>query len=460
MGTAVMASLLSRAALATEKLALTKVSKVLSPACVSICQQRDLSVHEHVSMSLLKEAGVPVPNFGVAKTAEEAKQIAQDIPTNDLVVKAQVLAGGRGKGSFKGGYKGGVKLVYSPEEVEESAQGMIGDFLITKQTGAEGRICNSVMITERKYTRKEYYIAFMNERAFNGPVIIASSEGGVNIEETAEKNPDSIVKFPIDVVQGLTVEGSKDVAVKLGIHESKIDDVAQILQNLYKLFISKDASMVEINPFAEDNSGNFVCLDAKLKFDDNAEFRQKAVFDQRDWSQEDAREVAAAEFNLNYIALDGDIGCMVNGAGLAMATMDIIKLHGGSPANFLDVGGGATAHQVKEAFKIITGDPKVNAILVNIFGGIMRCDVIAEGIIAAARELNLSTPIVVRLQGTNVDEAKVMIAAAGLKILPVSDLDEAARLAVKLSKIVEIARDAHVLVNFGGQSKDTPLYPH
>merc|ERR1712062_610223 len=448
MGTAVMASLLSRAALATEKLALTKVSKVLSPACVSICQQRDLSVHEHVSMSLLKEAGVPVPNFGVAKTAEEAKQIAQDIPTNDLVVKAQVLAGGRGKGSFKGGYKGGVKLVYSPEEVEESAQGMIGDFLITKQTGAEGRICNSVMITERKYTRKEYYIAFMNERAFNGPVIIASSEGGVNIEETAKKNPDSIVKFPIDVVQGLTVEGAKKVAVDLGIHDSKVDDVAQILQNLYKLFISKDASMVEINPFAEDNSGNFVCLDAKLKFDDNAEFRQKAVFDQRDWSQEDTIEVAAAEYNLNYIALDGDIGCMVNGAGLAMATMDIIKLHGGSPANFLDVGGGATAHQVKEAFKIITGDPKVNALLVNIFGGIMRCDVIAEGIIAAARELNLSTPIVVRLQGTNVNEAKAMMASSGLKILPVDNLDEAARLSVKLSSIMNLSRSAGLGVKF------------
>merc|ERR1712158_176482 len=446
--TAVMASLLSRAALATEKLALTKVSKVLSPACVSICQQRDLSVHEHVSMSLLKDAGVPVPNFGVAKSADEAKKIAEDIATNDLVVKAQVLAGGRGKGSFKGGYKGGVKLVYSPEEVEESAKGMIGDFLITKQTGAEGRICNSVMITERKYTRKEYYIAFMNERAFNGPVIIASSEGGVNIEETAEKNPDSIVKFPIDAVQGLTVEGSKNVAMKLGIHDRKVDEVAQILLNLYKLFVTKDASMVEINPFAEDNSGNFVCLDAKLKFDDNAEFRQKAVFDQRDWSQEDAREVAAAEYNLNYIALDGDIGCMVNGAGLAMATMDIIKLHGGSPANFLDVGGGATASQVKEAFKIITGDPKVNALLVNIFGGIMRCDVIAEGIIAAARELNLSTPIVVRLQGTNVDEAKVMIGSSGLKILPVDNLDEAARLSCKLSKIVAVARDAHLDVKF------------
>merc|ERR1711981_1381737 len=448
MGTAAMASLLSRAALATEKMALTKVSKVLSPACVSICQQRELSVHEHVSMSLLKDAGVPVPNFGVAKSAVEAKQIAQDITTNDLVVKAQVLAGGRGKGSFKGGYKGGVKLVYSPEEVEESARGMIGDFLITKQTGAEGRICNSVMITERKYTRKEYYVAFMNERAFNGPVIIASSEGGVNIEETAEKNPDAIVKFPIDVVEGLTVEGAKKVATDLGINANKIDDVSQILLNLYKLFVTKDASMVEINPFAEDNKGNFVCLDAKLKFDDNAEFRQKAVFDQRDWSQEDAREVAAAEYNLNYIALDGDIGCMVNGAGLAMATMDIIKLHGGSPANFLDVGGGATAHQVKEAFKIITGDPKVNAILVNIFGGIMRCDVIAEGIIAAARELNLTTPIVVRLQGSMVDEAKVMIGSSGLKILPVDNLDEAARLSVKLSGIMNLARSAHLGVKF------------
>merc|ERR1712088_598528 len=459
MGTAAMASLLSRAALATEKMALTKVSKVLSPACVSICQQRQLSVHEHVSMSLLKEAGVPTPKFGLAKTAAEAKKIAEDIAGNDLVVKAQVLAGGRGKGHFANYPKGGVQLVYSPEEVEESAKGMIGDFLITKQIGAEGRICNSVMITERKYTRKEYYIAFMNERAFNGPVIIASSEGGVNIEETAEKNPDSIVKFPIDAVQGLTVEGSKDVAVKLGIHDSKVDEVAQILMNLYELFVSKDASMVEINPFAEDNSGNFVCLDAKLKFDDNAEFRQKAVFDQRDWSQEDQREVAAAEYNLNYIALDGDIGCMVNGAGLAMATMDIIKLHGGSPANFLDVGGGATANRVKEAFKIITGDPKVNAILVNIFGGIMRCDVIAEGIIAAARELNLSTPIVVRLQGTNVDEAKVMIGSSGLKILPVSDFEEAARLAVKLSAIMTIAKDAHVPVNFGTGADDA-LIPH
>jgi len=282
---------------------------------------------------------------------------------------------------------------------------------------------------------------------------------GLTLRRLQKKNPDAIVKFPIDAVEGLSAEGARKVAVELGIHESKVDEVSQILLNLYQLFVTKDASMVEINPFAEDNKGNFVCLDAKLKFDDNAEFRQKSVFDQRDWSQEDAREVAAAEYNLNYIALDGDIGCMVNGAGLAMATMDIIKLHGGSPANFLDVGGGATANQVKEAFKIITGDPKVNALLVNIFGGIMRCDVIAEGIIAAARELNLTTPIVVRLQGTMVDEAKVLIAAAGLKILPCSDLEEAARLAVKLSKIVEIAKDAHLTLNIGGNTATAGILP-
>jgi len=443
-----MASLLSRVSCAAEKLALRSPKKVASAACVSVNQRRDLSVHEHVSMSLLKEAGVPVPKFGVAKTAAEAKKIAEDIATDDLVVKAQVLAGGRGKGHFAGGAKGGVRLVYSPEEVEEASAGMIGDFLITKQTGADGRICNSVMVTERKYTRKEFYIAFMNERSFNGPVCIASSEGGVNIEEVAEKNPDAIVKFPIDVKKGLEIDGAKEIATAVGIHPNKVDEVAQILLNLYSLFTTKDASMVEINPFAEDSTGEFVCLDAKLKFDDNAEFRQKAVFDQRDWSQEDAREVEAANYNLNYIALDGDIGCMVNGAGLAMATMDIIKLHGGSPANFLDVGGGATADQVKEAFKIITGDPKVNALLVNIFGGIMRCDVIAEGIIAAARELKLMTPIVVRLQGTNVDEAKVMIGSSGLKILPVDNLDEAARLSCKLSKIVAVARDAHLDVKF------------
>merc|ERR1712037_581886 len=273
-------------------------------------------------------------------------------------------------------------------------------------------------------------------------------EGGVNIEDVAASNPDAIVKFPIDCIEGLTEKGASEIAEKIGIHPKKNAEVTQILLNLYKLFQDKDASMVEINPFAEDNTGSFVCLDAKLKFDDNADFRQKGVFDQRDWSQEDAREVEAANYNLNYIALDGDIGCMVNGAGLAMATMDIIKLHGGSPANFLDVGGGATADQVKEAFKIITGDPKVNALMVNIFGGIMRCDVIAEGIIAAARELNLATPIVVRLQGTNVDEAKAMMASSGMKLISRDNLDEAARLAAKMSSIIGLAKEAGLNVSF------------
>merc|ERR1712045_447432 len=449
--TAEMASLLSRVSSTTERLALRspkKVAKVLSPACISVSQKRNLSVHEHVSMALLQEAGVPVPKFGVAKSAAEARKIAEEIASNDLVVKAQVLAGGRGKGSFKGGYKGGVQLVYNPDEIEAAAKGMIGDYLITKQTGAEGRICNSVMITERKYTRKEYYLAFMNDRKYNGPVLIASTEGGVNIEEIAESNPDAIQTFPIDIVGGLSKDMALEIAGKLEIPAENQEEVAETLIRLYNLFLDKDATMVEINPFAEDAQGGFFCLDAKLRFDDNAEYRQKGVFDQRDWTQEDPSEVEAAAQNLNYIALDGDIGCMVNGAGLAMATMDIIKLHGGSPANFLDVGGGATASQVKEAFKIITGDPKVNALFVNIFGGIMRCDVIAEGIIAAARELDLATPIVVRLQGTNVDEAKVMIGSSGMKILPVDNLDEAARLAVKLSKIVGIARTAHVDIKF------------
>merc|ERR1712109_197616 len=426
--------------------------KVSSSCPSSPCRQkqpaRNLSVHEYVSMSLLKEAGIPTPKFGVASTAAEARKIAEELDTKDLVIKAQVLAGGRGKGHFANYPKGGVQLLYNADEVEAAAKGMIGDFLITKQTGAEGRICNSVMVTERKYTRKEYYLAFTNDRKFNGPVLIASTEGGVNIEEIAASNPDAIQTFPIDIIGGLSKEMALDIATKLEIPAEDQNEVAETLIKLYNLFLSKDATMVEINPFAEDANGGYFCLDAKLRFDDNADYRQKAVFDQRDWSQEDPSEVEADKQNLNYIALDGDIGCMVNGAGLAMATMDIIKLHGGSPANFLDVGGGATATQVKEAFKIITSDPKVNAIMVNIFGGIMRCDVIAEGIIAAAQELKLATPIGVRLQGTNVDEAKVMIGASGMKILPVDNLDEAARLAVKLSNIVGIARDAHLNVNF------------
>uniref|UniRef100_A0A1B6FWG5 Succinate--CoA ligase [ADP-forming] subunit beta, mitochondrial n=1 Tax=Cuerna arida TaxID=1464854 RepID=A0A1B6FWG5_9HEMI len=446
-----MATMLSRGVTLVESISRKNCIKLLvanTPALPWNQQpHRNLNVHEHISYTLLKEAGIPVPQFGVAKTKKEAADIAKKLNIKDIVLKAQVLAGGRGKGHFKGGLKGGVRMCYTPEEAEDLAGQMLGDFLITKQTGEKGRICNAVMVTERKFPRREFYFAFMMERAFSGPVLIASSQGGVNIEEVAAENPQAIMYEPVDITKGLSKETALKVADKVGLQDKR-DQTAEMLLKMYDLFLKKDALLIEINPYAEDQTGNYFSLDAKMRFDDNADFRQKDLFALRDWTQEDEKEVEAAKYNLNYIALDGDIGCLVNGAGLAMATMDIIKLHGGNPANFLDVGGGATAQQVKEAFKIITADPKVYAIMVNIFGGIMRCDVIAEGIIAAAKELNLKIPIICRLQGTNVDDAKVLIASSAMKILPCDNLDEAARLAVKLSSIVGLARAAKLDVNF------------
>jgi len=437
--------MLSRGAILAECLVKNSAPKVLGAAL----QKRNLNVQEHISYSLLNEAGIPTPKFGVATTTQEAKKIATDLQTENLVLKAQVLAGGRGKGAFKNGFKGGVRLVFSPEEAEQTSGKMINQTLVTKQTGAAGRICNKVMVAERKFPRREFYMAVMMERAFNGPVIIASSQGGVNIEEVAAENPDAILYEPIDIVQGLTKEQAVKVAEKLGLGNVS-EKIAQTLLNMYDLFVKKDALLIEINPYAEDafDTSKYFALDAKLRFDDTAEYRQKELFKLRDYTQEDAKEVAATKYDLNYIALDGAIGCLVNGAGLAMATMDIIKLHGGDPANFLDVGGGATAEAIKEAFKIITADPKVHSILVNIFGGIMRCDVIAEGIIAATKELNLKTPIVVRLLGTKVEEAKKLIKDSKLRILPRDDLDEAAHLAVYLADIVKLAREAKLDVNF------------
>jgi len=441
-----MATLLRGVYLA-ENIVLKNTPRILAAKFPQNQQTRNLNVHEHISYTVLQQAGIQVPKFGVATTKQEAKEIAQKLNTTDLVLKAQVLAGGRGKGSFKNGLKGGVRMVYSPEEAEDISGKMIGQYLVTKQTGEKGRICNSVMVTERKFPRKEYYFAVMMERAFAGPVIIASNQGGVNIEEVAAENPDAIIYEPVDIIKGITREQAEKVACKVGLEKHK-DKTADMLMRMYETFLKYDALLIEINPYAEEANDEYFSLDAKIRFDDNAAFRQKEIFSKRDWTQEDEKEVAAAKFDLNYIALDGNIGCMVNGAGLAMATMDIITLHGGSPANFLDVGGGATAQAVKEAFKIITSDKNVLALLVNIFGGIMRCDVIAEGIIAAAKELNLKLPIICRLQGTNVDDAKVLIASSGMKILPVDNLDEAARLAVKLSSIVSLARDAKLDVNF------------
>ncbi|XP_035912640.1 succinate--CoA ligase [ADP-forming] subunit beta, mitochondrial isoform X1 [Anopheles stephensi] len=441
-----MASILRRSSLLLADIASKSSPKVLA----SGCQKRHLNVQEHVSYSFLNEAGIPTPKFGVATSGAEAKKIATDLNTKNLVLKAQVLAGGRGKGSFKNGLKGGVRVVFSPQEAEDISGKMINQLLVTKQTGAAGRICNSVMVAERKFPRREFYFAVMMERAFNGPVLIASSQGGVNIEEVAAENPDAIVYEPIDINKGLQKDQAIQVAKKVGLND-KLEETAKMLLNMYDLFVKKDALLIEINPYAEDAAETceeYFALDAKMRFDDNAEFRQKDLFAKRDLTQEDKKEVEASKFDLNYIALDGSIGCLVNGAGLAMATMDIIKLHGGDPANFLDVGGGASVKAVKEAFKIITSDPKVHAILVNIFGGIMRCDVIAEGIIQATKELNIKMPIIVRLQGTNVNEAKDLIKKSKLRILPKDDLDEAAMLSVHLAQIVHLAREAHLDVSF------------
>ncbi|XP_076401471.1 succinate--CoA ligase [ADP-forming] subunit beta, mitochondrial [Peromyscus maniculatus bairdii] len=411
-------------------------------------QQRNLSLHEYLSMDLLREAGVSVPKGFVAKSSDEAYAIAKKLGSKDVVIKAQVLAGGRGKGTFSSGLKGGVKIVFSPEEAKAVSSQMIGKKLITKQTGAKGRICNQVLVCERRYPRREYYFAITMERSFQGPVLVGSSQGGVNIEDVAAENPDAIIKVPVDIIEGIKKEQAVTLAQKMGFPANIVDSAAENMIKLYKLFLKYDATMVEINPMVEDADGQVLCMDAKINFDSNSAYRQKKIFDLQDWSQEDEREKDAAKADLNYIGLDGNIGCLVNGAGLAMATMDIIKLHGGAPANFLDVGGGATVQQVTEAFRLITSDKKVQSILVNIFGGIMRCDVIAQGIVMAVKDLEIRIPVVVRLQGTRVDDAKALIADSQLKILACDDLDEAAKMVVKLSEIVSLAKEAHVDVKF------------
>ncbi|KHN84716.1 putative succinyl-CoA ligase [ADP-forming] subunit beta, mitochondrial [Toxocara canis] len=433
---------------------------------------RTLMLHEHHGMDLLSKEQIRVPPFGVASTTDEVFDAARKIGGKDYVVKAQILAGGRGKGYFDSGLQGGVQVVFTPDEAREKASLMLGAHLITKQTTNRGNLCERVMVCKRLFTRREYYFSITLDRKHAGPVVVASSRGGVNIEEVAASDPNAIVTLPININQGMTEENAMEVADKLGFQGECKAQAVDIFQKLYALFIRSDATLLEINPMAEDVSGDGIrdqlmmvvngaaeydeagveevyCMDCKLLVDTNAQYRQSELFKLQDRSQEDELEMRAAAANLNYIRLEGDIGCLVNGAGLAMATMDIIKLHGGEPANFLDVGGGATVQQVTEAFRIITDvKHKVHAILVNIFGGIMRCDVIAQGIINAARELNLKIPIVVRLQGTKVDDAKALIAQSEMRILACDNLDEAARLVVKLSSIVELARAASVDVKF------------
>ncbi|XP_065876497.1 succinate--CoA ligase [ADP-forming] subunit beta, mitochondrial [Euphorbia lathyris] len=395
-------------------------------------QLRRLNIHEYQGADLMGKYGINVPRGVAVSSTDELKKAIQDVFPNqsELVVKSQILAGGRGLGKFKNGFEGGVHIVKT-DKVEEIAGKMLGQILVTKQTGPQGKVVSKVYLCEKLSLINEMYFAIMLDRQTAGPLIIACKKGGTSIEDLAEKFPELIIKVPIDVFKGITDEDAAKVVDGLDPKAADRKDSIEQVKKLYKLFCETDCTLLEINPMAETSDSQLVAADAKLNFDDNAAFRQKEIFNLRDPTQEDPREVTAAKADLNYIGLDGEIGCMVNGAGLAMATMDIIKLHGGTPANFLDVGGNASENQVVEAFKILTSDEKVKAILVNIFGGIMKCDVIASGIVNAAKHVALKVPVIVRLEGTNVDQGKRILKESGMKLITAEDLDDAAEKAVK-----------------------------
>jgi len=379
-----------------------------------------MNIHEYQAKALLAEYGVATLAGRVAYTPEEAEQAARALGSPVTVVKAQIHAGGRGKG-------GGVKLARSVEEVRQLADQMLGMTLVTHQTGPEGRTVKRVYIEEGCDIARELYLGAVIDRATSRITFMASTEGGVEIEEVAAKSPEKIIKVAIDPVTGFMPFHGRELAYGLGLEGTAVKKAIAFMMGLYRCIIERDASLVEINPLVITGTGDVIALDAKMNFDSNALYRQPKIVDLRDLDEEDAQEIEASRHELNYIKLDGNIACMVNGAGLAMATMDIIKLFGGEPANFLDVGGGATKERVTAAFKLLLADPHVEGVLVNIFGGIMRCDVIAEGVVAAAREVNLHVPLVVRLEGTNVDQGKQILADSGLPITPADDLADAAQ---------------------------------
>ena len=374
-----------------------------------------MNIHEYQAKQLFERFGVATPKGIAAATAQEAAQTARNMGLSQYVVKAQVHAGGRGKGTFKNGFKGGVHVVKSVEEVEEVAGKMLNQVLVTKQTGETGKLVSKIMVADAADLKKECYFAILQDRARECPVIVASTEGGMDIEEVATTRPEAIIREHIDPALGILPFQALKIAV-------------------YKLFTALDCSLVEINPLVVTTDDRVCALDAKFNFDDNALYRHPEIMEMRDETEEDPREVEAGKYDLNYIGLDGNIGCMVNGAGLAMATMDIIKYYGGEPANFLDVGGSATEEMVTNAFRILTSDKNVKALLVNIFGGIMRCDVIAQGIVAAAKNIDMKIPLVVRLEGTNVEIGKKILADSGISIIPADNLDEAAQKAVAAVK--------------------------
>ena len=390
-----------------------------------------MNIHEYQAKELLQKFDVATTRGRVASSIDEAEQIARDLGDIDVVVKAQIHAGGRGKGVFKNGFKGGVHVRKTPEDVRDVAAKMLGQILVTHQTGAAGRKVNKLLVAESADIAREIYFAVLLDRATAAPVIVASTEGGVEIEAVAAKSPEKIIREPIDPLAGLQPFQTRKLAKQLGFESSQLKSASKLFEGLYRTFVAYDCSMVEVNPLVVTTKGDVLALDAKFNFDDNALYRHPEIAVLRDIAEEDPREVEASKHGLNYIGLDGNIACLVNGAGLAMATMDIIKFYGGEPANFLDVGGGATEEQVTEAFKILIADKKVKAILVNIFGGIMKCDIIAQGIINAAKTLKLSVPLVVRLEGTNVEAGKKLIADSGLAVIAADDLADAAREAVK-----------------------------
>ncbi len=390
-----------------------------------------MNIHEYQAKQILAKYGVAVPKSKIAFTPAEAEEASKEFlgegKGSVCVVKAQIHAGGRGKA-------GGVKLARSHEEVREIAKELLGKVLVTHQTGPQGKEVKKVLVEEGCQIEKELYLGLVVDRGTNKVVLMASTEGGMEIEEVAARTPEKIIKEFVDPAVGLIPFQGRKLAFKLGLDKSLVGKAVKFMTGLYNAFICSDCSMAEINPLVVTKGGDIIALDAKISFDDNALFRHKDIEGMRDLDEEDPKEVAASRFNLNYISLDGSIGCMVNGAGLAMATMDMIKLSGGSPANFLDVGGGAGKEQVTAAFKLIMSDPSVKALLVNIFGGIMRCDIIAEGIIAAAKDVGVKVPLVVRLQGTNVEQGRKLLASSGLNIITAENMDEAAQKAVKSIK--------------------------
>ena len=397
-----------------------------------------MNIHEYQAKELLEKFGVAVTRGSAATTAEEAERIARSLGINNLVVKAQIHAGGRGKGTFKGGLKGGVQLCKTASQARDYAKQMLGHTLVTHQTGPEGKVVNRVLVAESVEIERELYFAILLDRATSAPIIVASTEGGVEIEAVAANTPEKIIREMVHPTLGLQPYQTRKLAKRLGFASAQMRSACKLFAALYRLFIECDCSMVEVNPLVVTKGGDVLALDAKFNFDDNALFRHPEILAMRDVAEEDPREVEASKSNLNYIGLDGNIACLVNGAGLAMATMDIIKHYGGEPANFLDVGGGATEQQVTEAFKILIADPKVKAILVNIFGGIMKCDVIAQGIINAVKFLEKNeerlVPLVVRLEGTNVKLGQKMLSESGLQIITADHIADAAEKVVKILK--------------------------